>query len=363
MPCLLRVGCAAFRMVGVAPPPVSPADLLLSAIRNPRTTEPGRGVRPELALPRRNARLAYIHEPMRGAAAAILAIWTLCAADSGEPASRQQPTVEAGAAAAGEPPTAPSLAETVSSWRAILGREAPPASSGGVVLLDSAPPAAAGGLASEISRLREAMRRHLGIPPEELRPLVILLHATPAEFIAAEERLFGSPPPPQVAARYHSPPPAAAISAWRDPDESTLRPLLARLVAWSLLDRPQDPAPLPAWVREGLASHLAALAVPRGSLESRQRRAGLALIREGGDLGAVMNLPRDAEAWGTVDGPASGASLLLVAWIAEQRPKAFAPFMERLRRGASVEEAFGKVLATTPAGFAAAVRRHHLVND
>jgi hypothetical protein len=348
-------------MVGVAPSPVSPDGFLLSAIRNLRTSEPSRGVRPEVAFLRRNAPPAYIHEPMREAAAAILAIWTLCAADSGEPPTT---TVrDAGTAPASDPPATPSLAETLSSWRALLGREAPPASSGGVVLLDSAPPAAAGGLASEISRQREAMRRHLGIPPEELRPLVILLHATPAEFAAAEERLFGSPPPPQVAARYHSPPPAAAISAWRDPDESTLRPLLARLVAWSLLDRPEDPAPLPAWVREGLSSHLAALAVPRGSLESRQRRAGLALIREGGDLGAVMNLPRDAEAWRAVDGPAAGASLLLVAWIAEQRPRAFAPFMERLRGGASVEDALSKALATTPSGLAAAVRRHHLVND
>lgn len=294
---------------------------------------------------------------MRTSAAAILAIWTLCAADSGAAPPAATPRQPA-------PPAAtPGVSETVSAWRAALGRESPPVSSGSLTLLDVAPAGSARPLAAQLARDREAMRRHLEIPAEDLRPLVVLLHASPAEFAEAEERLFGSPPPPRAAARYHAAPPVAAISAWRDPDESTLRPVLSRMVAWSLLDRPQDPAPLPAWVREGLASHLAAMAVPRGSLEARQRAAGLAAIRGGGDLRAVMDLSREDEAWRVPDAPAGGTALLLVAWIAEQRPAAFGPFIERLRLGDSIEEAFEKALRTTPAAFAAAVRRHHAFND
>jgi hypothetical protein len=299
---------------------------------------------------------------MRSAAAAILAIWMLCAADSGAASPPKTPRPPA-TPAADPAEAAPSVAETVAAWRAALGREAPPVASGSLTLLDVAPSSAARALAAGLARDREAMRRHLEIPPEDLRPLVLLLHASPASFADAEERLFGTPAAAPAHARYHPAPPVAAISAWRDPDESTLRPILARLVAWSLLDRPQDPAPLPAWVREGLASHLAALAVPQGSLEARQRAAGLAAIRGGSDLLGVMGLPRDAEAWQVPDGPAGGVALLLVAAIAEQSPAAFGPFIERLRLGASLEEAMEKALRTTPAAFAAAVRRHHTFND
>jgi hypothetical protein len=332
---------------------------------------------------------------MTAAAAAILAIWVggtggsvTAIAPIADPTA-QTPPITAPPSSPPSPPPAALPAATAPSdapppldraaaiallerWRTRLGWDpAPPivagpasgANSAAILVLDQAPPEAVRRLQQRLDGWREAMRAHLEIPAEDLRPLAILLHQTPDAFAAAEETLFDASPPRRATSRLHPAPPIAAINAFRDPDESMLQPTLARLVGRSLLDRPQDPAPLPAWVREGLASQLSTLALPRHPLERAQRRAGLALLRGGGDPRRVIALEADDPAWEALDGGASGTAFLLVQWIAEHRPRGVAPFIERLRHGATLDEALRAGTGLSTDAFIAAVQRWHRYND
>lgn len=262
-----------------------------------------------------------------------------------------------------------------------IGRRDVPVESAGIVLFDprcveGADPSVrrlAAASAVRFSTMLAAMRRTLGgfaatDPPSPTR--VIVLHPTRDAFELAEATLFSQAPLASRLATTHELPLDGAwvplIDAWHDPDEATFRAAVGRALAMSLLREQFEIAgdrSLPAWIREGLASQLVAMHAAPPSLEPILRRNGLAFIRRGGDLAAVLSRPPEDPAWIDLNGAAQAVAFLAVQRLAEGRPQALDRFLAAVRSGMAVKVAFERAFGTSAEAFMDHLATYYRVND
>lgn len=271
--------------------------------------------------------------------------------------------------------------ESLRAALASIGRRDLAVESAGVVLFDprcveGADPAVrrlAAATAVRFSTMLAAMRRTLGglsatDPPSPAR--VILLHPTRDAFELAEATLFSQAP---LASRLATTQELALddaavplIDAWHDPDEATFRAAVGRALAMSLLREQFELSgerSLPAWIREGLASQLVAMHASPPSLEPVLRRNGLAFIRGGGDLAALLSKPPEDPAWIDLNGPAQAVAFLAVQRLAEGNPQGLDRFLAAVRSGMSVKVAFERAFGTSADAFIAHLATYYRVND
>lgn len=220
----------------------------------------------------------------------------------------------------------------------------------------------------------ESMFDDLGAPLElptggELFPtkMVLIVCATVEHYQTLETALFGSSSRSNALANCHAYGPRVSVLIHHDSNEQTFLARLARQVMIAALHLHGSPAPLPRWLSEGLADHVAAEIASDSMLDVQLRTRGLSYIRGGGDPLSILeqvDVPPEAQArWTDLEAPDRGVSRLVCSLMIEQNPSGFARWIRSVKSGApwrkELEDRYGASLEQ----IAHITREWHRLND
>ena len=220
----------------------------------------------------------------------------------------------------------------------------------------------------------ESMIVHLGAPlelPAEARlfpaKMVLIVCATVEHYRTLELAVCGSASSSSDRANCHAFGPRVTVLIHHDSNERTFLARLARQVLIAALHLHGSPAPLPRWLAEGLADHVAAEIAPESTLDVQLRARGLAYIRAGGDplsiLEQIEDPTTDQLRWSDLEAPDRGVARLVCSLLIEQNPRGFARWIRAVKSGAPWRDALEAEYGATLERVAYITRAWHRLND
>jgi hypothetical protein len=135
---------------------------------------------------------------------------------------------------------------------------------------------------------------------------------------------------------------------------------IAHELVHGYMHRYRTPRRLPLWANEGLADFVAAQVADSPVMDERRERA-LGFIRQGGDVGALLDRSYD-------DGPdpealTAAVGTLLVELMIDQRPTAFGPWVDAVKYGKGWEPALAEDYGVPRAQLVERFVQFYRVND
>ena len=100
--------------------------------------------------------------------------------------------------------------------------------------------------------------------------------------------------------------------------------------------------PLPLWLDEGLADHMAKVMVPKSPFVAAKQKEGLALIKSKHSIGGLFKEEKQLLPW------QYGVASSLVAYMLKTNPTAFGPLIDRIKTGEKWETALKATYRCTP---------------
>ena len=193
--------------------------------------------------------------------------------------------------------------------------------------------------------------------------LVLIVCARSEDCATLETALFGNSSRAGSSAHCLAHGPRVTVLIHHDSGEQLFLARLARQLLIAALHLHGSPAPLPRWLSEGFADHLAAEVAPDSMLEVKLRTRGLEFIRAGGDPLSILEQTDDAARWTDLARADRGVSRLVCSLLIEQNPVGFARWIRSVKSGAPWHEALEVEYGATLEQVAHITREWHRLND
>lgn len=143
-------------------------------------------------------------------------------------------------------------------------------------------------------------------------------------------------------------------------DVSSAMSALRHQLVHAWMHRHYSPRRPPAWFNEGLAH---AMAWWRTSPpEQPWRSTAISYLRKPGSAEALLSRPYGAGNW-AMNGTDTAAAGLLVRRMLEENPRQVAAWIDRVKRGEDIDEAFEDSIGATPSRAVARQVRYWMLND
>jgi hypothetical protein len=169
---------------------------------------------------------------------------------------------------------------------------------------------------------------------------VVFCFTDPDRFRMVEAESFDQLVPRQAMGICHPVGPKVFLSFRTDDRGRVPARVLAREVVHGYLHRFRTPRRLPPWANEGLAEYVAGRVASSREPDEPRARA-LRLIREGGDVGAVLDR-RYEDGEKAADETTAALGALLVELMVAQRPRAFGSWVDAVKYGKDWETALAE---------------------
>jgi hypothetical protein len=190
---------------------------------------------------------------------------------------------------------------------------------------------------------------------------VVLCFADPDQFRMVEAESFDQLVPRQAVGICHPVGPEVFLCFRTDGRGTVPAWELAREAVHGYMHRFRTPRRLPPWANEGLADYVAGrVASPPARDEQRSR--GLRYIREGGDVGAVLD-HRYGDAQRAPNEMTAALGALLVELMVAQRPSSFGPWVDAVKYGKDWETALAEDYGVPRPALVETFVRYYRVND
>src|SRR5262245_28496906 len=128
--------------------------------------------------------------------------------------------------------------------------------------------------------------------------------------------------------------PKVFVNAHRGEDEELFQWSMLHETALALMHRYRAPRRLPAWANEGLAEYVTALVQPESSIGAVRRSQGLAYIRTGGNVNAILDRSYAEQTWPGTDAMGLPIGALLIELLLEEQPKKLIGWIDAVKQGA-----------------------------
>jgi len=192
---------------------------------------------------------------------------------------------------------------------------------------------------------------------------VVFIFADRDRFQLVEADAFDQLVRPTDIAMGHPSEAGVFITAHRATDSDAFASALAHETAHAFLHRYRTPRRLPPWANEGFAHYLATGPDRDSHVERTRRQQGIAFIRSGGNVNALLDLTYADETWpGPAEvGPAVG--YLLVDLMIRERPDGFRRWVDAIKADTPWEQALRNDFGATRGDLVEVFVRYYAVND
>lgn len=244
------------------------------------------------------------------------------------------------------------------------GRQCEPIETSHLLLYSDAAPIEAARWSMRLEAVYARMAAILGLDADDnvfWGKAVILMFESQDVFRLVEAESFGQLVSRKVLSICHPVGPKVFIVARQGAGADELAAALVCNMVHGFLHRHGTPHRPPAWANEGIAEAVATEITGSGSVAGL-RNLGLRFIRSGGDVAGILDLTYD-EGWpGPANaGPAVGA--LLVELMINQRPDAFAAWIDAVKNGKDWQQALAEDFGVPRDQLLDTFVRYYRVND
>ena len=218
-----------------------------------------------------------------------------------------------------------------------------------------------------ISRTNALMRQPMGDNPFWGK-CIVFLFANADRYRLVQAESFGHYANAQERAITHFQGPKVYVSALIDPDDRGFAETLAHEAVHAYLHRHRSPVRLPAWANEGVAEWVATSLEADSTRAAQARADAVAFVREGGNVGAALNMDYLDGTWPGPAGLSAGplgpsVGYLMVTTMINDKPNEFRKWINGVKAGEDWVEALKTRFGVPAEALVETFVRYYRVND